>query len=123
MSQIILFDLDGTLTDSAEGITKCVQYALKHFGIDEPDLEKLKHFVGPPLREQFMKTYHMPERQAEVAVAVYRERYARIGMYENRPYDGIEEVLKMLQEEKKDIGCGILKTRDLCEKDIGTFPH
>ncbi len=50
MSQIILFDLDGTLTDSAEGITKCVQYALKHFGIDEPDLEKLKHFVGPPLR-------------------------------------------------------------------------
>lgn len=121
MSQIILFDLDGTLTDSAEGITKCVQYALKHFGIDEPDLEKLKHFVGPPLREQFMKTYHMPERQAEVAVAVYRERYAKIGMYENRPYDGIEEVLKMLREEKKILGVASSKPEIYVKKILEHF--
>ena len=55
MSEIILFDLDGTLTDSAPGITRCVQYALRHFGIDEPDLKKLESFVGPPLKEMFME--------------------------------------------------------------------
>ena len=55
MSEIILFDLDGTLTDSAPGITRCVQYALRHFGIDEPDLKKLECFVGPPLKEMFME--------------------------------------------------------------------
>ena len=55
MSRIILFDLDGTLTDSAEGIVKSVQYALAHFGIEEPDTEKLKCFVGPSLLEQFMQ--------------------------------------------------------------------
>lgn len=101
MSQIILFDLDGTLTDSAEGITKSVQYALQHFGVDEPDLEKLKCFVGPPLKEQFMKYCHMPQRQAETAVAVYRERYAKTGIYENQLYEGIPELLDMLKKEKK----------------------
>ncbi|WP_345891644.1 HAD hydrolase-like protein [Ruminococcus sp. OA3] len=121
MSQIILFDLDGTLTDSAEGITKCVQYALRHFGIDEPDLEKLKHFVGPPLQEQFMKAYHMPERQAEIAVAVYRERYAKIGMYENKPYEGIEEVLKMLREEKKILGVASSKPEIYVNKILEHF--
>ncbi|MGI6006960.1 MAG: HAD hydrolase-like protein [Ruminococcus sp.] len=104
MSQIILFDLDGTLTDSAEGITKSVQYALQHFGIEEPDLEKLKCFVGPPLKEQFMKYCHMPERQAETAVAVYRERYAKTGIYENQLYKGIPELLEMLKQEKKTLG-------------------
>ena len=101
MSKIILFDLDGTLTDSAEGITKSVQYALQHFGVDEPDLNKLKCFVGPPLKEQFMKYCHMPERQAEVAVAVYRQRYAKTGLYENAVYDGIVELLQMLKAERK----------------------
>lgn len=121
MSQIILFDLDGTLTDSAEGITKCVQYALSHFGINEPDLEKLKHFVGPPLREQFMKAYHMPERQADVAVAVYRERYAKTGMYENRPYDGIEEVLRLLKDEKKILGVASSKPEIYVNKILEHF--
>lgn len=101
MSKFILFDLDGTLTDSAEGITRSVQYALQHFGIDEPDLDKLTCFVGPPLKEQFMKYCRMSERQAEVAVAVYRQRYAKTGIYENAVYEGIPEVLQMLKAERK----------------------
>ena len=64
MSRIILFDLDGTLTDSAEGIVKSVQYALAHFVIEEPYTEKLKCFVGPPLLEQFMQYCHMSKLQA-----------------------------------------------------------
>ena len=75
MSEVILFDLDGTLTDSAPGITRCVQYALRYFGIDEPDTEKLKCFVGPPLKEMFMEYADLDEAQAEEAVVRYRERY------------------------------------------------
>ncbi len=101
MSKIILFDLDGTLTDSADGIIKSVQYALGHFGLEEPDENKLKCFVGPPLLEQFMEYCHMSRKQAEVAVSVYRERYRKLGMFENAVYPGIPELLTRLKEEKK----------------------
>lgn len=104
MSEVILFDLDGTLTDSAEGITKSVQYALNHFGIEEPDLKNLECFVGPPLKEQFMKYCRFSEKQAEVAISVYRERYAKTGIYENKPYEGIESVLKLLKTKGKTLG-------------------
>ena len=104
MSEVILFDLDGTLTDSGEGITKSVQYALQHFGIEEPDLKKLECFVGPPLKEQFMKYCRFTEKQAEVAIAVYRERYTKEGIYENKPYEGIESVLRLLKAKGKVLG-------------------
>lgn len=96
MYKAILFDMDGTLTESGEGITKCVQYALQKFGIDEPDLKKLEVFVGPPLKEQFMKYADLSEDEAENAVVYYRERYETAGIYENRPYPGVEEMLKEL---------------------------
>ena len=74
MKKYILFDLDGTLTDPREGITSCVQYALKSFGIEEPDQEKLEPFIGPPLKDSFMEYYHMTEEEAECAV----EKYSKI---------------------------------------------
>ena len=75
MYKAIMFDLDGTLTESGEGITKSVQYALEKIGRPEPDLEKLKVFVGPPLLDQFMKYADTDEETARQAVAFYRERY------------------------------------------------
>ena len=93
----ILFDLDGTLTDSGEGITKSVVYALEKFGISEKP-ENVKHFVGPPLKENFMRTYNFTEEEAVKAVDIFRERYAPIGIFENYPYDGIKELLKELKE-------------------------
>ena len=93
----ILFDLDGTLTDSGEGITKSVVYALEKFGIEEKP-ENVKHFVGPPLKENFMLTYNFTEEEATKAVEVFRERYAPIGIFENRPYNGIKDLLKELKE-------------------------
>ena len=63
MYQYCLFDLDGTLTDPREGITKCVQYALHHYGIEEPDLTKLEAFIGPPLADSFMQFYGFPEQK------------------------------------------------------------
>ncbi len=93
----ILFDLDGTLTDSGEGITKSVVYALEKFGIKE-EPENVKHFVGPPLKENFMLTYNFTEKQATDAVDFFRERYAPVGIFENYPYEGIKELLKDLKE-------------------------
>ena len=80
MFRYCLFDLDGTLTDSKEGITKSVQYALKKFGIEEPDLDKLEPFVGPPLKDSFREFYGFPEEELDKAVVYYRERYAPIGV-------------------------------------------
>lgn len=95
--QYILFDLDGTLTDSSEGITRCVQYALDAFGIHVEDRSTLLRFIGPPLKNSLMEFYGMNEETAARAADKYRERYNTIGMFENRVYDGIYELLDMLR--------------------------
>lgn len=98
MKQYFLFDLDGTLTDPKLGICTCVQYALKDQGIDEPDLDKLEPFIGPPLWDSFMKFYGMDKEQADKAVAKYRERFSEIGLFENEVYSGVHSMLKDLNE-------------------------
>ena len=98
MFQYILFDLDGTLTDPKPGITGCVQYALHEMGIEEPDLDKLEVFIGPPLAESFMEFYGMERRLADRAVEKYRERFAVTGIYENELYPGMKEMLAALKE-------------------------
>ena len=97
MYKAIFFDLDGTLTESGEGITKSVQYALEKLGKPEEDLDKLRVFIGPPLMEQFMKYADIDETEARKAVEYYRERYAVKGIFENRPYDGVENMLRELK--------------------------
>lgn len=94
MSKAILFDLDGTLTDSSEGIMKCCRYAMENYNITLSD-EQLRAFIGPPLRLVFAEN-SVPESEVEAALARYRERYCTIGKYENRPYDGIDKLLKRL---------------------------
>lgn len=99
MYKAIFFDLDGTLTESGEGITKSVQYALEKIGKPEEDLEKLKVFVGPPLMEQFMKYAGVDEATGRKAVEFYRERYEVKGIYENHPYESVEEMLQELKRK------------------------
>lgn len=94
MNQYLLFDLDGTLTDPKVGITSCVQYALHFCGIEEPDLDKLEPFIGPPLKDSFMNFYNMDEKQAEAAIEKYRERFSTIGMFENEVYPRIAGMLR-----------------------------
>ena len=91
----VIFDLDGTLTDSGEGITMCVRLALEHFGIPVKNLDDLRFFVGPPLRDSFVKA-GVPEDKVEEAIAVYRSRYTNVGLFENTPYSGIRELLEKL---------------------------
>jgi len=97
MYKVILFDLDGTLTESGEGITKSVQYALEKLGQPEPDLKKFEVFVGPPLLQQFMKYAGLDEETAVRAVEYYRERYTDIGIFENQVYPGVEDMLDKLR--------------------------
>ena len=102
MAEFILFDLDGTLTDSKEGIVNCVSYALNHFNI-EHSLGELEIFVGPPLKEQFMSFAKLSEKDAEEAVRVYRERFAPIGIFENKVYDGVLDMLSKLKKDGKTL--------------------
>ncbi len=94
----LLFDLDGTLTDPKPGITGCVAYALESYGIHVNDLDTLTCFIGPPLIDSFMEYYGFSREQAEAACAKYRERFSVTGLYENRVYDGIEELLQELKQ-------------------------
>ena len=94
----ILFDLDGTLTDSGEGIINCAALALRHFNLPVPDRETMRAFVGPPLHASFIR-FGVPEDQAEEAIRIYRSRYIPIGKFENTPYPGIAELLQKLKEQ------------------------
>ena len=96
MWNTILFDLDGTLTDPKEGITKAVALALAHFGIQE-DPDRLTHFIGPPLDESFPEFYGFDREQVDIATGVFREYYARQGWRENIPYPGAAELLRDLK--------------------------
>ena len=92
----ILFDLDGTLTDSGEGIINCAWLALKHFNLPLPDRQTMRVFVGPPLRDSFIR-FGVPEQDVETAIEIYRSRYVPTGMFENTPYPGIHEMLGTLK--------------------------
>ncbi len=92
----VLFDLDGTLTDPFEGITKSVQSALLKYGIEEPDREKLRVFIGPPLRESFARYYGVPSDKIEQVIAYYREYFSVKGLFENEVYEGIDAFLREL---------------------------
>lgn len=103
MLEYLLFDLDGTLTDSGEGITKSVQYGLKSIGIEVTDLDKLRVFVGPPLTYSFKEFYHLDEEQIKKAVEKYRERYNQVGKFENALYPGMAALLKDMQKRGKHL--------------------
>ena len=103
MFETILFDLDGTLTDPGEGITNSVAYALKKYDIEVSDRRELYKFIGPPLKDSFMKYYGFSEAKAEEAIAYYREYFRDIGIFENEVYEGVEDMLKELYADGKRI--------------------
>ena len=121
MFRFVLFDLDGTISDSKEGICKSVQYALKAQNIDEPDLDKLEAFIGPPLKYSFMKFYGMDEQTTEAAVKKYRERYATIGLYENELYPGMKEFLQSLKSYGIKLTIASSKPKEYVERILKHF--
>lgn len=109
MYDIILFDLDGTLTDPGEGITNSVCYALKKYGIETPDRSQLYRFIGPPLAQSFEEFYGFTSEQAKEAVAYYREYYNEKGIFENKVYDGTAQMLAALCRAKKRLALATSK--------------
>lgn len=102
MYDILFFDLDGTLTDSSVGITKSIRFALQNMGVECPDTEPLKKYIGPPLAASFKDYFDTPE-EIDRGVKLYRQRYSEAGWKENRPYDGITQALAVLKEQGKKI--------------------
>lgn len=111
----LLFDLDGTLVNSQRGITKGVQYALREYlGIDEPDLQSLCCFIGPPLALMFEQKYHVPPEKIEPTVAKYREYYDSVGKLECELYPGIRELLRRLNGKGYVLGVASSKPEHNC---------
>lgn len=117
----IFWDLDGTLLDTYEGVSKCVQYALKFYGIQIEDRETLRKFIGPPLRESFPRLAHLPEKDVEDAVARYRERYHPVGVFECRPFEGVKEVIDAFHRAGKIQVVSSSKPEEMCRKVLGKF--
>jgi len=116
----IFFDLDGTLTDSGEGIINCATVALQHFGLPIPDRETMRVFIGPPLRDTFVK-FGVPPEKAEEAVAIYRSRYIPIGKYENHPYPGIHDLLSKLKSQGHRLFVATSKPEEMSSDILNKF--
>ena len=121
MMHTILFDLDGTLIDSSEGIIKSARYALDYYGIKEPDTEKLYQFIGPPLSESFAKYYGFSPEKAYEAVQKYRERYNKTGIFECKLYPGVENCIRTLKAQGYRIGMASSKPEVSCRRILEHF--
>lgn len=117
----LLFDLDGTLTDSGPGIMNAASYALRQFGIEETAPEKLRRFVGPPLYDSFSRFYDMSQSDINEAVRLFRVYYRPIGIFENTPYPGIRDFLLELRNRGKKLALATSKPMDMAEKVLRHF--
>ena len=100
----VIFDFDGTVTDTGEGILKSLQYSFEQMGHEVPDLSDLKKFIGPPIHYSFVTFYGVSENEVEQYIEKYRERYRKIGVYECFVYDSMVETLKTLRENGVKLG-------------------
>ena len=118
---MILFDLDGTLTDPGLGITNSVAYALKKRGIDVTDRTELYKFIGPPLLDSFSQFYGFSQAECMTAIEDYREYFKDKGIYENEIYEGIEELLDTLKSSGKSIILATSKPEEFAVRILEYF--
>lgn len=121
MYDILLFDLDGTLTDPGEGITNSVAYALNKFGITVEDKKELYNFIGPPLIDSFMKYYDMNYEDGLKAVEYYREYFGVTGIFENTMFDGIPELLETIKKSSRIISLATSKPEQYAVRILDHF--
>ena len=116
----ILFDLDGTLTDSGEGIMHCAELTLAHYGLPIPTREEMRSIVGPPLKDSFRR-YGIPDTELDNAIAFYRTHYLAVGQFENFPYPGIQEVLHRLKADGHQLYVATSKPEAMAQNILKHF--
>ena len=116
----IFFDLDGTLTDSGEGIINCATLALNYFGLPVPSRQEMRVFVGPPLDQTFIR-YGVPADKTDEAIRVFRSRYTTVGKFENFPYPGVREMLEALKEQGCRLFVATSKPESLANEVLNHF--
>lgn len=121
MYKYVLFDLDGTLTDSARGIKNCIKYSCERMNLAIPSEEVLDTFLGPPLAEKYAEVFGLTAEKAQEAVDVYRERFAPIGLFENDVYDGVTEMLRCLKNAGCILGVATSKPEIYAKKILDHF--
>ncbi len=119
--EYILFDLDGTLTDPKDGITRSITYALDKLNATSLDEQILESFIGPPLMDSFCEVCGFDQQKAEKAIEYYRERFQEVGLYENKVYPGIEELLSLLKEKGAKLAVATSKPTIFAEKIVNHF--
>ncbi|WP_061809352.1 HAD family hydrolase [Rossellomorea vietnamensis] len=117
----ILFDLDGTLSDPKEGITKSIQYALEKMGVEVPEVHELECFIGPPLQVSFAENCGFSERETQRAIDFYRERFKEKGMFENQLYSKIPLLLKTLKDKGHTLVVATSKPTIFAEQILSYF--
>ena len=117
----LLFDLDGTLTDPYEGITKSILYALSAVGIYDDDPQKLRNCIGPPLNYSFSEIYRLPPDRVPFAIRKYRERYGEVGLFENEPLPGALEALKAFKEAGMRMAVASSKPKPFVDRIVDKF--
>lgn len=120
MKRTILFDLDGTLTDSAEGVINCFLPALKYFKLPIPERSEMSFVVGPPLRDSFLRL-GVKEADVEKAVEIYRDRYVPTGMFENAPFPGISAMLAALKDAGHELYVATSKPEGMATEILEKF--
>jgi phosphoglycolate phosphatase len=118
---VILFDLDGTLTDSADGIVNSVVYALERKGIPYASKQALRRFVGPPLQDSFRDYCGFSDEQAKEMVRIFREYFTQKGIYENAVYDGVPEMLDSLCKAGYTLAVATSKPEAFAEQILARF--
>lgn len=121
MYGVVLFDLDGTLTDPGIGITNSVAYALRKWGIEPPPRTELFKFIGPPLADSFSKFYGFSTEDAEKSVEYYREYFRDRGLYENEIYPGAEAMLKALKADGRKVVLATSKPEEFAKRILEYF--
>jgi phosphoglycolate phosphatase len=122
MRKNILFDLDGTLTDPSVGITTCIEYALEKLKVPCPPRQSLTKYIGPPLWQSFAELLGTTDREAaDEALAIYRERFSTIGLFENTPYDGISEALENIRSSGYELFVCTSKPQVFAERIVEKF--
>lgn len=117
----LLFDLDGTLTDPALGITNAIMHALKAFNIEVKNRQELYSFIGPPLFDSFKDFFHFSDEQADLAVAKYREYFSVKGLFENTPYPGIHDCLSQLTKDGYQLAVATSKPEPFAKQILDYF--